>query len=139
MPLKGMVKDIYETAGIPRTQNGDCNAGHTIGYSEFANSTVDGERQWSASCYSFGPNVTLWSRTQVQKLLFEGSKAVGVSLLPNANGGTHVRARKEVLVCGGAQGSPKLLLLRYCMNLLMKSILTITDILIFSKWHWSQL
>jgi choline dehydrogenase-like flavoprotein len=106
-----MVESIYQTAGLPRIPDGDINGGRTIGYTEGTSSTFNGERQWSASGYALGPNVTLWSTTTVEKLLFEGNKAVGVALLPNADGGEHVMANKEVIVCSGAQGSPKLLLL----------------------------
>jgi choline dehydrogenase-like flavoprotein len=106
-----MVEDIYQSAGLPRIPGGDINGGHTIGFAESTSSTFNGERQWSASGYALGPNVTLWSKTVVQKLFFEGNKAVGVALIPNADGGKHVMAKKEVIICSGAQGSPKLLLL----------------------------
>lgn len=106
-----MVEDVYKNTGLPRAPNGDGNGGQTIGYSESASCTFNGNRQWSASSYPLGLSVTLWPNTVVRNLLLRDNKAIGVALLPNADGEKHVLARKEVLVCGGAQGSPRVLLL----------------------------
>ena len=58
-----------------------------------------------------GKNVTLWPSTQAIKLLFAGTRVLGVDVLRNGFPST-ATARKEVIVSGGAQNSPKLLLLR---------------------------
>lgn len=110
-PLRAMIADIYDTAGIPR--NLDCNSGDTLGYSEFPSNTFDGTRQWSANQYPRGQNVTLWTETMVSKLIIEEGKAVGVEALVDGNSEC-VRAKREVIICAGTQNSPKLLMLRYC-------------------------
>jgi hypothetical protein len=56
-----MIADMYETAGVPRTLDG--NLGNTLGYSELATSTFNGKRKWSASCCLPGPNIMLWTST----------------------------------------------------------------------------
>ncbi|PVH80318.1 GMC oxidoreductase [Cadophora sp. DSE1049] len=106
-PLKAMIADIHETAGQKR--NDDMNSGDTLGYSEFANATLNGQRQWAALCPR-GKNVTLWSSTQAIKLLFAGTQAVGVDVLHDGSAGT-ATAGKEVIVSSGAQNTSKLLLL----------------------------
>jgi len=83
-----------------------------LGYSESAASTYDGIRQWAASCYKFGPNVTLWSTTIASKLAINQSRVTGVEYVKPGGIQGIVTATKEVLLCSGAQGSPKLLLLR---------------------------
>jgi choline dehydrogenase-like flavoprotein len=110
-PLKSMIEDIYSQAGVPRID--DVNSGKTIGFSELACNTFNGERQYAPVCYSRGNNVTVWVGTSVARLIFEDTRAVGVELLESRNGVQKVLAKKEVIVSGGCQGSPKLLLLRY--------------------------
>lgn len=56
------------------------------------------------------PNVTVLTRAQVTKVLFEGRRAVGVEY--RRDGRTQsVRARREVILSGGAINSPQLLML----------------------------
>jgi choline dehydrogenase-like flavoprotein len=83
-----------------------------VGYSEYANNTLNGERKWAASCYKRGPNVTLWDNTQAAKILFSGKKAEGIEVLPNSHNTIRAMARKEVLLSAGVQNSAKLLMLR---------------------------
>ncbi|ROO89419.1 choline dehydrogenase [Actinocorallia herbida] len=52
------------------------------------------------------PNLTVITRVQVAKVLITDGRAVGV-----AYGGQEARARREVVLCAGAIGSPHLLLL----------------------------
>ncbi|KAH7355209.1 glucose dehydrogenase [Rhexocercosporidium sp. MPI-PUGE-AT-0058] len=106
-PLKSMIADIHEAAGLKR--NYDMNSGETIGYSEFSNATFNGKRQWAA-LYPRGDNVSLWSSSQATKLFFSGMKVVGVEVLRGSSS-TTARAQEEVIVSSGAQNTPKLLLL----------------------------
>jgi choline dehydrogenase-like flavoprotein len=111
-----MIADIYDTAGIPKNLDG--NDGDPLGYFEFASNTFEGERQWSADCYPRGENVTLWTEKAVSKVIIENGKAVGVEVLGDEGERKKVRAGKEVLVCAGAEASPKILLLRYACSVL---------------------
>jgi choline dehydrogenase len=56
------------------------------------------------------PNLTLLTEATATKVLFDGHRAVGVEF---DQGGTRrvVRARREVVLCGGAINSPQLLML----------------------------
>ncbi|KAI8632917.1 hypothetical protein F5Y19DRAFT_472098 [Xylariaceae sp. FL1651] len=58
------------------------------------------------------PNYHLLPGTVVSKILFEGTRAVGVSFLQATRGPVYsVSASKEVLLAAGALGTPKLLML----------------------------
>jgi choline dehydrogenase len=56
------------------------------------------------------PNVTLLTEAHATKLILDGGRAVGVEF---QHGGTRheLRARREVVLCGGAINSPQLLML----------------------------
>lgn len=55
------------------------------------------------------PNLTLRTNARATRLLFEGSRCVGVEYVQKNGRARTVRARHEVLVCGGAIETPKLL------------------------------
>ncbi|MEU5762069.1 GMC family oxidoreductase N-terminal domain-containing protein [Nocardia sp. NPDC047648] len=56
------------------------------------------------------PNLTVRSEALATRVLFDGTRAVGVEY--RHGGGTHtVTARREVVLCGGAINSPQLLML----------------------------
>jgi len=74
-----------------------------------------GERCSAASAYLFPvqasrPNLTVLTKTQVNKVVLEEDRAVGVEY---KQGGKirHAKAKKEVILSAGAFGSPQLLLL----------------------------
>jgi choline dehydrogenase len=56
------------------------------------------------------PNFTLLSNAQVTRLLVEGDRVVGIEYLHDGRT-QRARADREVVVCGGAYESPKLLML----------------------------
>lgn len=57
------------------------------------------------------PNLGVQLHTQVLKVLLEGRRATGVSLVTGRSRTPQtVRAKREVIVCAGAIGSPKLLM-----------------------------
>ncbi len=77
--------------------------------------TIVGGRRGNAARLYLAPvmgrrNLTVASRTQATRVLFEGKRAVGVEYLED---GTlrSVRARREVILSGGTYGSPTLLML----------------------------
>jgi choline dehydrogenase len=107
--MRETVAAMYESAGVSHIF--DNNAGEALGYSESSQSTYDGIRQW-ASAYPRGPNVTLWSNTFATKVLIKENRATGVEVLKQGDVKVEVVAIQEVIVSSGAQGSPKLLLLR---------------------------
>ncbi|CAL3962711.1 unnamed protein product [Diplocarpon coronariae] len=109
-PLKAMVADVFGSAGLRR--NSDINSGDPLGCGESACATYQGKRQWAAS-YPHGSKVTLWSSFQASKVLVVGERAVGVETLRDGSGVVKAMARREVIVCCGAQNSARLLLLGY--------------------------
>ncbi len=56
------------------------------------------------------PNVTVLTHAQVTRVLFKGRRAVGVEYQGHGRSG-RVRAESEVIIAGGAIGSPHLLML----------------------------
>jgi choline dehydrogenase len=75
----------------------------------------DGERWSAADGYlrpAIGrPNLTVITGAQVQRILFDGDRAVGVEYR-DSDGRPHVvRAEREVILSAGAVGSPQLLML----------------------------
>ena len=85
------------------------------GFGVFDMSIENGERNSTAKAY-LDParprkNLTIITNTQVQKILFDGIEATGISY-KKANGEIiKVDALKEVILCAGAVGSPQLLML----------------------------
>lgn len=56
------------------------------------------------------PNLTVMPYTQVERVLFEGTRAVGVEAT-RLGESQQLRAEREVVLCGGAYNSPQLLML----------------------------
>lgn len=80
------------------------------GYTQF--STRRGTRVTAAGAFLRPalrrPNVALMTQAEVGRVLFEGTRAVGV-LVRRRGELVTIRARREVLVCGGSLDSPMLL------------------------------
>lgn len=90
----------------------DHNAEQSLGVFDYQLTTFRGRRA-SASRSFLWPvlkrsNLRLMLRAHAAKILFEGRKAVGISYF-RGNKVFEARARREVLVCGGAVNSPQLL------------------------------
>ncbi len=97
-------------AGLP--QNADFNgpAQEGIGYYQ---TNTKASRRWSAATAYLRParhrrNLVVRTGVHVVRLLFEGGRAVGVEY-QSKHGRAVARARAEVIVSGGAFGSPQLL------------------------------
>lgn len=99
-----------EAAGIPR--NPDFNGAAQEGVGYFQLTVRRGWRSSSANAYlrpvRRRSNLAVETGALATRILFEGRRAVGVSFL---KGGAerNVRARREVILCGGAVNSPHLL------------------------------
>ncbi len=77
--------------------------------------TIYRGRRWSAAMAYLRPararpNLTVESRCLVTRVLFERTRAIGVEY-SQRNRVARVRARREVIVCGGAINSPQVLML----------------------------
>jgi choline dehydrogenase len=90
----------------------DHNAPHALGVSPYAIHSRDGVRVSTNDAYLDGqrgrPNLSILGDALVDRVLFEGTRAVGVRFLRDGRW-QELRAR-EVLVCAGAVHSPAILM-----------------------------
>ena len=101
-----------EQAGIPRNPDFNGAVQEGCGYYQ---ATTSNNRRWStAKAYlepaRTRPNLEIRTGAHATKVLIENDRAVGVEY-HSASGRQTARARGEVIVSGGAYGSPQLLLL----------------------------
>jgi choline dehydrogenase len=99
-------------AGLPR--NEDFNATGQDGVGMYQVTQRGGLRASAAVAYLHPsmerPNLTVMPHMHVQRVLFEGNRAVGV-LASQLGQVQELRAAREVILCGGAYNSPQLLML----------------------------
>lgn len=92
----------------------DFNGPQQEGVGLYHTTQKDGQRCSNARAYlepaRGRPNLTIITRAQATRVLFEGKRAVGLRYL-HAGRYTDLRARVEVIASAGAIGSPQLLLL----------------------------
>ena len=97
-------------AGIPR--NADVNGEDQEGVSYYQLTVKNGQRCSAAVAYlhpAMGrANLTVETRALTTRVIFEGKRAVGVEYLQNGVRKT-AKARREVILAGGAINSPQLL------------------------------
>ena len=96
----------------------DFNAGDNEGFGHYAVTQFhgparNGERCSAAAAYlhpvmDTRKNLTVLTKVRAERVLFEGKRATGVAYRQGGTG-KEVRARREVILCGGAFGSPQLL------------------------------
>jgi len=110
--LSDAVLDACEQAGIPR--NPDFNGAQQEGCGYYQTTTSNRRRWSSAKAYlapaKSRPNLTIRTGAQATRILFDNARAIGVEY-HTAQGRRVAHARKEIVVSGGAYGSPQLLLL----------------------------
>lgn len=111
-PFQKIYLNAAKEAGFPI--NPDFNGAMQEGLGIYQVTQKNGER-WSAARGYLHPiigkrrNLHIQTHVQVEKILFEGRRAIGVSY--TQNGKQHVmHANKEVILCAGAFHSPQLLM-----------------------------
>jgi len=110
-PLYENILQAAQQAGVPRVA--DVNHGGPDGGMGYQPRTIwGGQRQSAAKAFLLPArgraNLTVRTGMRVQRVLFEGTRAVGVALHGKA-GLAQVMARREVILCAGALHSLKLL------------------------------
>jgi choline dehydrogenase len=113
-PAKGPLFDAFfqavQQVGYPLTE--DVNGYRQEGFAAFDRNVHNGKRLSAARAYLHPvmsrPNLEVETRAFTTKIVFEGTRAVGVEYARRGRGGRKVRAN-EVIVCGGAINSPQLL------------------------------
>lgn len=111
-PLNDRFIEASEQAGYPLTDDFNGPQFEGAGYYQFT--IKKGERCGVSRGYltpaRVRANLSVECEAMVERVLFEGKRAVGV--VYNKNGNKHVvRANKEVLLCGGSFNSPQTLML----------------------------
>jgi choline dehydrogenase len=101
-----------EAVGIPR--NDDYNGATQEGVGYYQNTMKNG-RRWSAHRAFLAPamkrpNLRVITHAHAERVLLAGKRAVGVAYRQGNESHT-VRAKREVILCGGAINSPQLLML----------------------------
>jgi len=111
-PLLAAFLAAGEELGWPLTL--DYNGASQEGFGTLQRTIRQGKRESTAVSYlhpaQSRPNLTIWTKTLVTRLLFEGTRATGIAYLKEGRE-QQVRANKEVILCGGTINSPQLLLL----------------------------
>jgi len=112
-PLYPVFLEACRQAGYPATD--DFNGANQEGVGRQDFNTNKGRRVCSATAY-LAPvlgraNLHVVTRAHATRVLFEGTRAVGVEYAEGGRGGARkeARAAREVLVCGGTVNSPALL------------------------------
>ncbi|KAF2129381.1 GMC oxidoreductase [Dothidotthia symphoricarpi CBS 119687] len=105
---EGVVPQMQALREAGEKINLDPNSGNPVGVSVFPNSYSKVGRSTSAGAHLLDPpdNLEIWTDATVQKLVFQGDRVVGVE----TKDGRKATSSKEVILCGGAIDSPKLLL-----------------------------
>jgi choline dehydrogenase len=123
--------DAAVEAGLPR--NDDFNAAVQDGFGVYQLTQRGGMRASTAVAYLHPveerPNLTVMPYMLVHRILFEGTRAVGVEAAQLGQL-QQFRAEREVILCGGAYNSPQLLMLSGIgdpEHLMLREIETLVD------------
>lgn len=109
-PLNAAFLEAAALQGIPL--NADYNGAEQFGSFMYEVTHKNGERCSAAKGYLTPnlsrPNLQVMTHAQSARILFDGKRAVGVEYWQGGEQ-KQVRARREVILCAGAFGSPQLL------------------------------
>ena len=107
---ESFMEAFAETAGVKKLD--DYNGESQEGVSLFQQSNAGGLRYSTSVGYldDRGSNLTVLPKTQVARVVIENNRATGVEILTKTGRET-IRAEREVIVSGGAYGSPHVLML----------------------------
>src|SRR3954467_9545424 len=108
-PLFGAFFEAVQQAGYPLTD--DVNGARQEGFAAFDRTIHRGRRLSAARAYLHPvlhrPNLSVQTRQLVTRILFDGTRAVGVEAVER--GQLRTIPAREVVLCGGAINSPQLL------------------------------
>jgi choline dehydrogenase len=110
-PLFGAFFEAVQQAGYQLTD--DVNGFRQEGFAPFDRNVHKGRRLSAARAYlhpvSSRPNLDIETRAFVTKILFDGTRAVGVEYVQGRNGSPKRAMGGDVVLCGGAINTPQLL------------------------------
>jgi choline dehydrogenase len=112
-PIRKVFVEAGVQAGYPRSHDFNGSQYEGVGFYQFT--IRDRERCSTARAFLSPevrkrPNLQIITDAQAEKLTFEGKRATGVNYRLGDQS-HHLGARREVILCAGAMGSPHLLLL----------------------------
>ncbi|WP_424944131.1 GMC family oxidoreductase [Aliiroseovarius crassostreae] len=114
-PISRAFVAAHHAMGLPETDDFNREDNEGVGLfqvTQFHDPERRGERCSAAAAYLHPvlsrPNLHVMTHTRATRILFEGKRAIGVAYARKGETGD-VRARREVLLCGGAFNSPQLL------------------------------
>jgi choline dehydrogenase len=116
LPAINPLTEAFIEAGVELgwSRNDDSNGASQEGFGTPHFTIRDGKRHSTAVGYLHPvmsrPNLAVWTETLATRVLFEGTRAVGVASLKDGSE-QQVRANKEVILSCGAINSPQLLML----------------------------
>ncbi|HET7901070.1 MAG TPA: choline dehydrogenase [Candidatus Nanopelagicales bacterium] len=109
-PLFDAFFEAVQEAGYPLTS--DVNGYQQEGFAPFDANLVNGRRLSAARAYLHPakkrPNLEIRAHAQVARVIFDGTRAVGVEVMRKGGGVERVYGG-EIILCGGAFNSPQLL------------------------------
>ena len=111
-PYQGTIEFVEAAASLQIPRNNDFNGERQDGVGLYQVTQNNGER-WSASRAYVEPNrdrLNIITDVTVQRVLFENGKASGIVYSKGRKTG-QLRAKRAVVLCGGAFGTPQLLML----------------------------
>ncbi len=107
-------KDFVETGSKIFGYNDDFNGKNQEGIGFYQTTQKNGKRCSAAKAYLVPcldrENLTVMTETNVNKIIIENNKAIGVECVNNKGEFLIINANKEVLLSSGAFGSPQILL-----------------------------
>ncbi|MDH4112269.1 MAG: choline dehydrogenase [Actinomycetota bacterium] len=110
-PLFGAFFEAVQQAGYPLTD--DVNGFRQEGFAPFDRNVHNGRRLSAARAYlhpvKSRPNLEVQTRAFVTKVLFEGTRAIGVEYTQGRDSSPRRASGGNVVLCGGAINTPQLL------------------------------
>jgi choline dehydrogenase len=110
-PLFGAFFGAVQEAGFDLTD--DVNGYRQEGFARFDRNIVRGRRLSAAGAYLHPvmrrKNLTVHTRALTTRIVFDGTRAVGVEYTRARGGAVHRAMGAEIICCGGAFNSPQLL------------------------------
>ena len=105
-------KDFVETASKIHGYNKDFNGSDQEGIGFYQTTQKNGKRCSAAKAYLVPvldrENLTVMTDTNVNKIIIENKKAVGVECIDDKGNSFEIHSEKEVLLSSGAFGSPQI-------------------------------
>ena len=110
-PLNTAFLEAGRSIGYPVSD--DLNGPQHEGFAVAEQTILDGQRNSAAAAFLNSavrarPNLTISAKTAVEKIVFEGKRAVGVKCV-TGQGSQTIRSRREIILSAGGVGSPHIL------------------------------